>query len=129
MTKGTHFGMHQNPNFRSLRPHDQKEDVRRRCGVRLRVHPRPLLQDNYSAKKYAEIYLDQIICLHGVPKTITSDRGAQIIARFWEQLQAFIGTKLIRSSAYHPQTDGQTKMVNQILEYMLRACIIQYDKN
>jgi hypothetical protein len=58
----------------------------------------------YNAKKYAEIYLDQIV----------SDRGAQFIARFWEQLQHALGTKLIRSSAYHPQTDGQTERVNQI---------------
>jgi transposase InsO family protein len=64
--------------------------------------------------------------LHGVPKTIISDRGAQFIARFWEQLQSALGTKLIRSSAYHPQTDGQTERVNQIIEDMLRACIIHY---
>jgi hypothetical protein len=56
----------------------------------------------YYAKKYAEIYLDQIVCLHGVPKTIISDRGAQFIARFWEQFQESLGTKLICSSAYHP---------------------------
>ena len=48
---------------------------------------------------------------------------------FWEQLQEALGTKLIRSSAYHPQTDGQTKRVNQILEDMLRDCVIHYDKN
>jgi hypothetical protein len=80
----------------------------------------------YSAKKYAEIYLDQIVRLHGIPKTIISDRGAPFVARFWEQLQSALGTKLIRSSAYHPQTDGQTERVNQILEDMLRACIIHY---
>jgi hypothetical protein len=73
----------------------------------------------YSTKKYAEVYLDQIVRLHGVPKTIISDRGPQFIARFWEQLQSALGTKLIRSSAYHPQTDGQTERVNQILEDML----------
>ena len=83
----------------------------------------------YSTKKYAELYLDQIIRLHGVPKTIISDHGAQFVARFLEQLQASLGTKLIRSSAYHPQTDGKTERVNQILEDMLRACVIQYDKN
>jgi transposase InsO family protein len=83
----------------------------------------------YTAKKYAEIYLDQIIRLHGVSKTIISDRGAQFIARFWEQLQSSLETKLIQSSAYHPQTDGQTERVNQILEDMLRACIIHYGTN
>jgi hypothetical protein len=83
----------------------------------------------YNAKKYAKIYLDQIVRLHGIPKTIISDRGAQFAARFWEQLQDALGTKLIRSSAYHPQTDGQTERVNQILEDMLRACVLQYNKN
>jgi len=83
----------------------------------------------YSAKRYAEIYLDQIVRLHGIPKTIISDRGPQFIARFWEQMQESLGTKLIRSSAYHPQTDGQTERINQILEDMLRACVIQYGKN
>nr|CAB3505086.1 unnamed protein product [Digitaria exilis] len=83
----------------------------------------------YNAKKYAEIYLERIVCLHGVPKTIISDRGAPFVARFWEQLQLSLGTKLIRSSAYHPQTDGQTERVNQILEDMLRACVIHYGKN
>ena len=75
-------------------------------------------------KKYAEVYLDQIIRLHGVLKMIISDRRAQFVARFWEQLQDSLGTKLIRSSAYHPQTVGQTERVNQILEDMLRACVI-----
>jgi hypothetical protein len=83
----------------------------------------------FTAKKYAEIYIEQIIRLHGVPKTIISDRGAQFIARFWEQLETSLGTRLIRSSAYHPQTDGQTERVNQILEDMLRACVIQYGKS
>jgi transposase InsO family protein len=82
----------------------------------------------YNTKKYAEIYLDQIIRLHGIPKTIISDHGAQLIACFWEQLQQSLGTKLIRSSAYHPQTDEQMERINQILEDMLRACVIQYDK-
>jgi transposase InsO family protein len=69
------------------------------------------------------------VCLHGLPWTIFSDRGAQFVARFWEQLQESLGTKLIRSSAYHPQTDGQTETVNQILEYMLRAYAIDCGKN
>jgi hypothetical protein len=61
----------------------------------------------YVAKKYAKIYLDQIVRLHGIPKTIISDRGTLFVARFWELLQDALGTKLIRSSAYHPQTNGQ----------------------
>ena len=66
--------------------------------------------------------------LHGIPKTIISDRGAQFIARFWEQFHAALGTRLIRSSAYHPHTDGQTERVNQILEDMLPTCVLSYSK-
>jgi hypothetical protein len=83
----------------------------------------------YLAKRYAEIYLDQIVRLHGIPKTIISDHGTLFVARFWEQLQSALGTKLIRSSAYHPQTDGQTERVNPVLEDMLRAYVLQYGKN
>jgi hypothetical protein len=82
-----------------------------------------------KAQKYADLYIGRIMCLHGLPRTIVSDRGAQFVARFWEQLQESLGTKLIRSSAYHPQTDGQTERVNQILEDMLRACAIDCGKN
>ena len=78
----------------------------------------------YLARKYAELYVSQIVRLHGVPRIIISDWGPQFIARFLEHLHRALGTKLIRSSAYHPQTSGQTERVNQILEDMLRACII-----
>jgi hypothetical protein len=83
----------------------------------------------HRAKKYAEIYIDQIVCLYGIPKTIVSDRGAPFVARFWEQLQESLGTHVIRSSAYHPQTDDQTERVNQILEDILRACVLHYGKD
>jgi hypothetical protein len=83
----------------------------------------------HRAEKYAEIYIDQIVRLHGVPRTIVSDRGAPFVAHFWEQLQKSLGTTVIRSSAYHPQTDGQTERVNQILEDMLRTCMIHYGKD
>jgi hypothetical protein len=73
----------------------------------------------YMAKKYAELYISHILRLHGVPKTIISDRGPQFIACFWEQLHDSLGTRLIHSLAYHLQIEGQTKRVNQILEDML----------
>jgi hypothetical protein len=88
---------------------------------------------NYNVQKYAEIYVARVLCLPGLLKTIISDRGSQFVARFWEQLHASLETHLIHSSAYHLQTDGQTKRVNQILEDMLRACVMEYlgnwDKN
>jgi hypothetical protein len=83
----------------------------------------------HKIEKYAEIYIDQIVRLQGILKTIVYDRGALFVARFWEQLQESLGTRAIRSSSYHPQTDGQTERVNQILEDMLRACVLHYGKN
>jgi hypothetical protein len=83
----------------------------------------------YSAERYAEIYIDLIVRLNGVPKTILSDRGTQFVARFWAQVHESLGTKLIHSSSYHPQTNGQTERVNQIVEDMLRACVIHFDKS
>ncbi|WVZ97317.1 hypothetical protein U9M48_042865 [Paspalum notatum var. saurae] len=80
----------------------------------------------YHAKTYAELYIARIVSLHGVPRSITSDRGSLFVSRFWEHLQTALGTTLIRSSAYHPQTSGQVERVNQILEDMLRACALTY---
>jgi transposase InsO family protein len=81
-----------------------------------------------KAQKYAKLYIDRIVSLHGILQTIVSDRGTQFVARFWEQLQESLGTKLIKSLAYHPQTDCQIERVNQILEDMLRACAIDYGR-
>jgi hypothetical protein len=85
-----------------------------------------MVYTNYNVQKYARFYIDLVLCLHGVPKTIILDRGSQFVARFWEQLHASLGTHLIHSSAYHLQTDGQTERVNQILEDMLRACVLEH---
>ncbi|WVZ63867.1 LOW QUALITY PROTEIN: hypothetical protein U9M48_013465 [Paspalum notatum var. saurae] len=84
------------------------------------------VKTSYTAATYAELYIARIVSLHGVPVTITSDRGSVFVSRFWEQLQKSLGTKLIHSSAYHPQTSGQVERVNQILEDMLRACVLTY---
>ncbi|WVZ84812.1 LOW QUALITY PROTEIN: hypothetical protein U9M48_031799 [Paspalum notatum var. saurae] len=80
----------------------------------------------YTGARLAELYIYRIVCLHGVPKKIISDRGSQFTSRFWEQLHDSLDTKLRFSTAYHPQTDGQTERTNQVLEDMLRACAIQY---
>jgi IS30 family transposase len=83
----------------------------------------------YSVQQYAKLYIDQIVCLHGILKTIISDRGSQFVDRFWEQLHECLGTKLIRSSSYHPEIDGQKERVNQIVEDMLQASILHFDKS
>jgi hypothetical protein len=68
---------------------------------------------------YAQLYVARILNLHGVPKTIVSERGPQFVSKFWEELHNSLCTKLLHSSAYHPQTSGQIERVNQILEDML----------
>ena len=82
------------------------------------------VRTNYQPHEYAELYISHIVHLHSVPRTIVSDRGPQFTARFLEHLHKMLGTNLVKSSAYHPQTFRQTERVNQILEDMLRACVI-----
>jgi transposase InsO family protein len=79
------------------------------------------VRTNYGGGKLAWLYVDNIVKLHGVASRIVSDRGTQFTSRFWKSLHKAMGTKLDFSSAYHPQTDGQTERVNQIIEDMLRA--------
>jgi hypothetical protein len=75
----------------------------------------------YRVGQYAELYISHIVRYHGIPKTIISDRGSIFVARFWKQLHECLCTHLIRSSAYHPQIDV---LLNQIIEDMLRACVL-----
>jgi transposase InsO family protein len=84
-----------------------------------------LVKTTYNSAVLAELYMSQIVCLHSVPKKIISDRGTQFTSHFWQQLHEALGTQLKFSSAYHPQTNGQTERTNQILEHMLRACAFQ----
>jgi hypothetical protein len=92
------------------------------------VHFIPV-KTTYKGSKLAELYIARIVCLHGVPKKIVSDRGTQFTSRFWEKLREAMDTKLNFSSAYHPQTVGETERVNQILEGMLRACALKDKKS
>jgi hypothetical protein len=81
---------------------------------------------NYSVSRLAELYVDNILKLHGAPRGIVLDRGTQFTAQFWKSLHASMGTELNYSTAFHPQTDGQTERVNQVLEDLLRACVLTY---
>jgi transposase InsO family protein len=87
------------------------------------------VKTTYSGPQLAELYMSRIVCLHGVPKKIVSDRGTQFTSRFRERLHKALDTQLRFSSAYRPQTDGQTERVNQILEDMLRAWALQYGRS
>jgi hypothetical protein len=67
-----------------------------------------LVKMTYSGAMLAELNMSQIVCLHGVPKKIVSDRGSLFTSKFWEKLHESMDTKLNFGSTYHPQTDGQT---------------------
>jgi transposase InsO family protein len=85
-----------------------------------------LVKTTHNGRELADLYISRIVSLHGVPKTIVFDRGTQFTSRFWAKLHEALGTKLSFSTTYHLQTGGQTERVNQILEDMLRACILSY---
>jgi hypothetical protein len=85
-----------------------------------------LVKTTYKVSQLAELYMARIMSLHGVPKKIILDRGSQFTPRFWKSFHENMDAKLNFSSAYHPQTDGQTKRTNQVLEDMLRACALQH---
>ncbi|KAD3068234.1 hypothetical protein E3N88_36114 [Mikania micrantha] len=87
------------------------------------------IREKFPVRKLARIYVNEIVSRHGVPLNIISDRDARFTARFWESLHESFGTRLDLSTAYHPQTDGQTERRIQTLEDMLRACAIDFGGN
>ncbi|GKB55291.1 putative reverse transcriptase domain-containing protein, partial [Tanacetum coccineum] len=79
-----------------------------------------------SIEKLTQLYLKEIVCKHGVPTSIISDRDRLFTSRFWKSLQEALGTQLDMSTAYHPEIDGQSKRTIQMLEDMLRAFVIDF---
>ena len=76
-----------------------------------------------DASHVANLFCREILRHHGVPKTIVSDRDVKFLSFFWKTLCAKLGIKLLFSSSYHPQTDGQTEVTNCTLSTLLRVLI------
>ncbi|WVZ70158.1 hypothetical protein U9M48_018846 [Paspalum notatum var. saurae] len=79
------------------------------------------IKKTYSLQRLAKLYVKEIVASYGIPLYIVSDRDPRFVSRFWKSLHKALGTKLSFSTAYHPQTDGQSERVIQILEDTLRA--------
>jgi len=84
------------------------------------------IKTTFNAEQLAEMYIAEIVRLHGVPLTIVSDRDTKFASKFWQGFQSAMGTQLNLSTAFHPQTNGQSERTIQTLEDMLRACAIEY---
>ncbi|GJS18843.1 reverse transcriptase domain-containing protein [Tanacetum coccineum] len=84
------------------------------------------INEKFKMERLTRLYLKEIVCRHGVPVSIISDRDPRFASRFWASLQESLGTKLDMSTAYHPETDGQSERTIQTLEDMLRACVIDF---
>ena len=76
-----------------------------------------------DAVNIANLFFQEIICLHGMPSTIVLDRDAEFLSHFWRMLWNKLGTKLLFSTTCHPQTDSQAEVVNRTLSTMLRAVL------
>ncbi|GJW72766.1 putative reverse transcriptase domain-containing protein [Tanacetum coccineum] len=84
------------------------------------------IREDYKTEKLARIYINEIVTKHGVPVSIISDRDGRFASHFWQVLQKALGTQVFMSTAYHPETDGQSERTIQTLEDMLRACVMDF---
>ena len=79
-----------------------------------------------SLERFCRLYIREIVRLHGVPVSIVSDKDPRFTAHFWKIFQKAMGTRLTMSTTFHPHTDGQSQRTIQVLEDMLRACVLDH---
>ncbi|GKB93376.1 putative reverse transcriptase domain-containing protein [Tanacetum coccineum] len=84
------------------------------------------MREDYKMDRLARLYLNEIVARHGVPISIISDHDSRFTSRFWQSMQEALGTRLDMSTAYHPQTDGQSERTIQTLKDMLRVCVLDF---
>ena len=80
----------------------------------------------FAFERVCRLYIREIVRLHGVLVSIVSDRDPRFTEHFWKSFQKAMGTQLTMSTAFHPQTDGQSERTIQVLEDMLRACVLDH---
>ncbi|GJZ19722.1 reverse transcriptase domain-containing protein [Tanacetum coccineum] len=84
------------------------------------------IREDFNMEKLARLYIDEIVARHGVSVLIISNQDGRFTSHFWQTVQKALGTRLDLSTAYLPQTDGQSECTIQTLEDMLRACVIDF---
>jgi hypothetical protein len=86
-----------------------------------RAHFIPTTEGDLSVEPFAELFVKEGVCLHGMPTKIVSDRVPRFVSTFWRQFMQLRGTKLGMSKVYHPQTNGQSEKANDLVGTWLRA--------
>ncbi|GKD72255.1 reverse transcriptase domain-containing protein, partial [Tanacetum coccineum] len=86
------------------------------------------IRENDPLDKLARLYLNRIVARHGIHASIICDSDGRFTSNFWRSFQKALGTDISMSTAYHPETDGQSERTIQTLEDMLRACVINFSK-
>ncbi|GKE23647.1 putative reverse transcriptase domain-containing protein [Tanacetum coccineum] len=84
------------------------------------------MREDYKMDRLVRLYLNEIVARHDLPISTISDRDSRFTSRFWQTMQEALGTRLDMSTAYHPQTDGQSEHTIQTLKDMLRACVLDF---
>ncbi|GJT87589.1 putative reverse transcriptase domain-containing protein [Tanacetum coccineum] len=87
-----------------------------------------LMREDDTLEKLTRQYLKEVVSKHGVPASIISNSDRKFTSHFWKSLNKALGTRLDMSTAYHPETDGQSERTIQTLEDMLRACVLDFGK-